>query len=90
MPSLCCLTPSPVHTLYRPGTITISVARENVLRDSLLSLQRLGVADLQNKLLIQFQGEEGVDSGGLTKDWTLLFSRYHTSCVPRPTIAAHM
>jgi hypothetical protein len=36
----------------------------------------LQISDLQRQLEVRFQGEAGVDVGGLTKEWCLLFSQY--------------
>lgn len=30
---------------------------------------------MQGKLFIQFSGEEGMDAGGLTREWFLLLSK---------------
>ena len=45
------------------------------MEDSFAALRRLSGPQLQRTLDIKFQGEAGVDGGGLTKDWCLTFSR---------------
>jgi len=65
----------------RPGILTIDVRRKYVLSDSLAALDRFKPAELQRRLVIKFREEDGIDGGGLTKDWCLLLSR----CVSRVT-----
>ena len=45
------------------------------MQDSFQALERLGVEKLKLKTKIVFEGEAGIDSGGLTKDWFLQLSR---------------
>ncbi len=54
--------------------LILSVRRDHLVEDSLreISLQE---NDLKKSLRIQFIGEEGVDAGGLRKEWFLLLCR---------------
>ena len=53
----------------------ITLRRSHLVQDSFSTLERLGVEKLKLKTKIVFEGEEGIDSGGLTKDWFLELSR---------------
>ncbi|KAJ3188690.1 putative E3 ubiquitin-protein ligase [Gaertneriomyces sp. JEL0708] len=54
--------------------LTINVRRNHLIEDSLNQLQSRHF-DLKKKLRIIFANEEGVDAGGLTKEWFLLLIR---------------
>mmetsp|Transcript_5968 Transcript_5968/g.9670 ORF Transcript_5968/g.9670 Transcript_5968/m.9670 type:complete len:801 (-) Transcript_5968:415-2817(-) len=54
---------------------TLEVRREKVFEDSFKKYSSLSAKDLHRRTKIVFAGEEGIDSGGLTKDWFLLLSR---------------
>lgn len=50
--------------------LSISVSRKNLLEDSLRALYGADPDDLDGGLLrIRFDGEDGLDAGGLAKDW---------------------
>lgn len=55
--------------------LSIQIRRAKVLEDSFRALGSMQPADLQRKLKVVFAGEEGQDTGGLTKEWCLLFSQ---------------
>lgn len=55
--------------------IKITLRRHHLVQDSFQALERLGVEKLKLKTKIVFEGEAGIDSGGLTKDWFLQLSR---------------
>ena len=46
----------------------IRVRRESVVRDVLRDFARFGRANLEKRLIVMYEGESGVDAGGLTKD----------------------
>ncbi|GBG29066.1 E3 ubiquitin-protein ligase RSP5 [Hondaea fermentalgiana] len=52
----------------------LSIRRDHLVADSLVRLERFGIEALQSKLQVVFEGESGIDSGGLSKDWFLAFS----------------
>ena len=56
--------------------IKVVVQRENVFRDAFCSVGLgLSAADLRNNFVVKFDGEEGDDLGGLTREWFELLSR---------------
>jgi E3 ubiquitin-protein ligase HUWE1 len=46
-----------------------------VLEDSYNQLRMRTPNELKGRLTVQFQGEEGIDAGGLTREWYQLLSR---------------
>lgn len=57
------------------GPLRISVRRAYILEDSYNQLRMRPTQDLRGRLNVQFQGEEGIDAGGLTREWYQLLSR---------------
>lgn len=58
--------------------LTLSVRRDCLVEDSLKGVSEViggGGEDIKKGLRIAFQGEEGVDAGGLKKEWFLLLVR---------------
>lgn len=58
--------------------LTLNVRRDCLLEDSLKGVSEVmggGGEDIKKGLRINFQGEEGVDAGGLRKEWFLLLVR---------------
>lgn len=52
------------------GTVSISVRREHVFPDSYVAVQRYSAdAFKYGKLSVRYSGEEGVDAGGVTREW---------------------
>lgn len=49
--------------------LSIEVRRDNIIEDSLAALQATPAADLRKPLRVKFVGEEGVDEGGVRKEW---------------------
>ena len=64
-----------VSTMERSDAIQfIRVRRETVVRDVLREFSRFGRGNLEKRLIVMYEGESGVDAGGLTKDmFTRLF-----------------
>ncbi|XP_039041914.1 E3 ubiquitin-protein ligase UPL2-like isoform X2 [Hibiscus syriacus] len=60
---------------HHHSPLRISVRRAYILEDSYNQLRMRSTQDLKGRLTIHFQGEEGVDAGGLTREWYLLLSR---------------
>jgi len=56
-------------------SVSLIVRREMICLDSLAALRRMPASALRRRLNVQFDGENGIDSGGLTKDWYLQLSR---------------
>ena len=51
--------------------LPISMSRENLVYRSFTAFQRIDSEQLRQKFRITYDGEVGIDSGGLTKDWFL-------------------
>ncbi|XP_068643121.1 E3 ubiquitin-protein ligase UPL1-like isoform X2 [Aristolochia californica] len=63
------------HEQHPSAPLRISVRRAYVLEDSYNQLRMRPSLDLKGRLTVQFQGEEGIDAGGLTREWYQLLSR---------------
>lgn len=63
------------HENHLSGPLRISVRRAYILEDSYNQLRMRSTQDLKGRLNVQFQGEEGIDAGGLTREWYQLLSR---------------
>ncbi|KAL6863751.1 hypothetical protein ACP4OV_016654 [Aristida adscensionis] len=63
------------HDQHLSAPLRISVRRAYVLEDSYNQLRLRRSQDLKGRLTVQFQGEEGIDAGGLTREWYQLLSR---------------
>lgn len=52
------------------GTISVNIRRDQTFYDSFLVVQRYSAdAFKYGKLNVRFYGEEGVDAGGVTREW---------------------
>ena len=60
----------------------IRVRRESIVRDVLREFARFGRANLEKRLIVMYEGESGVDAGGLTKD---MFYRFFDQLI-KPSI----
>lgn len=60
---------------HHHSPVRISVRRAYILEDSYNQLRMRSPQDLKGKLTVHFQGEEGIDAGGLTREWYQLLSR---------------
>lgn len=49
--------------------LVFQVRRDHIVEDSLDALQRASAADLRKPLRVAFAGEEGIDEGGVRKEW---------------------
>ena len=61
------------------NVLHVRVNRATVFEDTFRVFNYCSGQDLCRKSKVQFEGEEGIDSGGLTKDWYLTLSRAFTS-----------
>ena len=59
----------------RAPPVRLAVRRPHVLTDSYQQLHMRHAAELRGRLSVQFQGEEGVDAGGLTREWFSILAR---------------
>ncbi|KAH7291322.1 hypothetical protein KP509_29G011900 [Ceratopteris richardii] len=63
------------HEQQHYAPLRIAVRRAYVLEDSYNQLRMRTPDELKGRLTVQFQGEEGIDAGGLTREWYQLLSR---------------
>ncbi|CAM6105472.1 unnamed protein product [Calypogeia fissa] len=63
------------HEQHHYAPLRICVRRAYVLEDSYNQLRMRTPEELKGRLTVQFQGEEGIDAGGLTREWYQLLSR---------------
>ncbi|XP_061429117.1 NEDD4-like E3 ubiquitin-protein ligase WWP1 [Lethenteron reissneri] len=57
-----------------PGHVKISVTRQTLFEDSFQQIMAMKPYDLRRRLYIIFRGEEGLDYGGLAREWFFLLS----------------
>ncbi|PAA50770.1 hypothetical protein BOX15_Mlig020114g3 [Macrostomum lignano] len=53
----------------QPGQFQLCVSRNNLLEDSFRQVAAADPAALRKRLFVRFQGEEGLDYGGLAREW---------------------
>ena len=64
------------HSREHHGTLQLNVRRQRVFEDSFQSLQRkTGEQIKYGKLSVRFYDEEGVDAGGVTREWFQILAR---------------
>ncbi|CDP00938.1 unnamed protein product [Coffea canephora] len=63
------------HHDHHHSPLRISVRRAYILEDSYNQLRMRTAQELKGRLTVHFQGEEGIDAGGLTREWYQLLSR---------------
>ena len=57
------------------GATRVSLRREHIFVDSFVQIRQKTAEECKSKINVRFQGEEGVDAGGLTREWFLLLSK---------------
>ncbi|GAX74557.1 hypothetical protein CEUSTIGMA_g2006.t1, partial [Chlamydomonas eustigma] len=57
------------------GTLRISVRRDHVFEDTFHQLRSRTPEEMRMKLNVQFTGEEGVDAGGVSREWYQVMAR---------------
>ncbi|KAF7283441.1 hypothetical protein GWI33_000526 [Rhynchophorus ferrugineus] len=57
-----------------PSHIKIQVSRQTLFEDSFHTIMRLPAYELRRRLYIIFKGEEGLDYGGVSREWFFLVS----------------
>ncbi|XP_030069144.1 E3 ubiquitin-protein ligase Itchy homolog isoform X2 [Microcaecilia unicolor] len=60
--------------LALPQHIKITVTRKNLFEDSFQQIMSINPQDLRRRLWIIFPGEEGLDYGGVAREWFFLLS----------------
>ncbi|KAJ3411380.1 hypothetical protein HDV05_002305 [Chytridiales sp. JEL 0842] len=63
----------PVRIL--PGHCNVLVRRNNVFEDAFADIMRQSSMELKKKLMIRFHGEEGLDFGGVSREFFYLISK---------------
>ena len=63
------------HHLSGRRTMHLQLRRGQVFEDSFHQLRMRTAEELRGRLQVNFQGEEGIDAGGLTREWYLVLSR---------------
>lgn len=62
------------HCNSLPSHIKITVSRGNIFEDSFGQIMRVPPHELRRRLFITFKGEEGLDYGGIAREWFFLLS----------------
>ncbi|KAJ2930924.1 hypothetical protein H1R20_g6189, partial [Candolleomyces eurysporus] len=57
-----------------PGKCEVKVRRNRVLEDSYGAVMALTGEDLKRRLMVSFDGEDGLDYGGVSREWFFLLS----------------
>jgi E3 ubiquitin-protein ligase NEDD4 len=57
------------------GNCHITVRRNNIFEDAYSEIMRHSAADLKKKLILKFHGEDGLDYGGLGREFFFLMSK---------------
>ncbi|CAF0806628.1 unnamed protein product [Brachionus calyciflorus] len=57
-----------------PGHVKVQVSRTNLFEESYNQITKLHPYDLRRKLFLTFRGEEGLDYGGVAREWFFLLS----------------
>ncbi|KAJ3075434.1 hypothetical protein HDU98_008172 [Podochytrium sp. JEL0797] len=58
-----------------PGNCHITIRRSHLFEDAYAEIMRHPPADLKKKLMIKFHGEDGLDYGGLSREFFFLMSK---------------
>ncbi|KAG9048732.1 hypothetical protein FS837_012168 [Tulasnella sp. UAMH 9824] len=58
----------------QPGNCQIKVRRNHIFEDSYAEIMRQSPNDLKKRLMIKFDGEDGLDYGGLSREFFFLLS----------------
>ncbi|ESO94746.1 hypothetical protein LOTGIDRAFT_117914, partial [Lottia gigantea] len=56
------------------GHCRLEVSREEVFEDSYRQVMKMKGKDLRKRLMVKFRGEEGLDYGGVAREWFYLLS----------------
>ncbi|CAD8063012.1 unnamed protein product [Paramecium sonneborni] len=60
---------------HRFENIIVRCRRKDIFMDSYHRISKLKPEELKGKLIIEFNGEEGIDQGGVSKEWFLMLSK---------------
>ncbi|CAH1794803.1 unnamed protein product [Owenia fusiformis] len=56
------------------GHCRIEVSREDIFEESYRQVMKMRPKDLRKRLMVKFKGEEGLDYGGVAREWLYLLS----------------
>lgn len=56
------------------GHCRMEVSRDEIFEDSYRQVMKLRAKDLRKRLMVKFKGEEGLDYGGVAREWLYLLS----------------
>lgn len=56
------------------GHCRLEVSRQDIFEESYRAILKLRPKDLRKRLMIKFRGEEGLDYGGVAREWLYLLS----------------
>ncbi|OQR67291.1 NEDD4 E3 ubiquitin-protein ligase WWP1-like [Tropilaelaps mercedesae] len=62
------------HCNSLPSHIKVTVSRNGIFEDSFSQIMRVAPHELRRRLFITFKGEEGLDYGGIAREWFFLLS----------------
>ncbi|POY70622.1 hypothetical protein BMF94_6400 [Rhodotorula taiwanensis] len=65
---------APLRPLAGPGGCRLIVRRSNLFEDAFAEIMRPPPEELKKRLMVSFQGEEGVDFGGVSRELFFLLS----------------
>lgn len=60
---------SPDERTYGSGSLRLNVKRQSVFEDSFNKLRSKTPSEMRAKLSVAFVGEEGIDAGGVSREW---------------------
>lgn len=55
--------------------LLIQVSREEIFEESYRQIMKMSPKDLKKKLMVKFKTEDGLDYGGIAREWLHLLSR---------------
>lgn len=65
-----------LHALQpQSGHCRLEVSRKEIFEESYRLLMKMRPKDLRKRLIVKFRGEEGLDYGGVAREWLYLVSR---------------
>ena len=56
------------------GHCRLEVSREQIFEESYRGIMKMRTKDLKKRLMVKFKGEEGLDYGGVAREWLFLLS----------------
>ncbi|KAF8474975.1 hypothetical protein BDZ91DRAFT_690705 [Kalaharituber pfeilii] len=57
-----------------PGQVPVKVRRDHIFEDSYAEIMRQSSQELKKRLMVKFEGEDGLDYGGLSREFFFLLS----------------